>query len=885
MIMSIERPLLLSRERRSLLDRLAADPAAPVALAVTGPGGHGKTALLGEVARRCRQAGQTVLTTVPAATEPPEPGTVLLVDDAHLLDDTRLGALRALVDTGRHRIVVGYRPWPRCAALVELADALRRHADPVLLVPFTPEQTAARCAAAPEAARRADLAGHVQAQTAGVPRDVDRLVRALSAAPDPTLPAASALLPSAAPGPGGAASPGEPPQSALVEFGPDLDRLTPDARCLLLALAAGVPLTVDLLGALLDRTPGAVAELVAATRAAGLLTADHQITPLVRRAVVTLSPPTDRTAVWHRLVDQRLGRGGPVLPLVSALRAVGALGDCPAPALRAAAEEALAEQPALAAELFAAATAAGSPAPGRQAVAALLGGDLDTALRLADRLLAGAAPDDRAEAAVVAATALAHRGQTGRSVELYRWSRTPAAAAFAEVGSLATATATGDAGSMGPATGGPPTLGAGAARLMAEGVRASIDGTPTTALSTLVQAAALLEPDGRTVLLPDSPAALAALTGMHCAELDIAERVLDRATASGIGGPLLARRHLLLRAWILMLRGRTVAAADAATAATASGGPLESRDLLFATALELGVARRNSDLGALQRGWGHALDAVVRHPVDLFTLLPLGELAIAAARLGELDRLEPHLHQARTLLGRLGDPPLWSAPLHWSGLHAAILADRPGAAEEHVAALTADAEHSRYAAVAATAAASWVDVLRGTVDPARVEAAARGLYDAGFCWDAARLAGQAAIRTADRRAMTALLDCARVFQGRHAGAKSGPAGGKGGPSGARGGQRPPGGAAPPAAEVDAVPRSELSEREHEVAELVLAGLTYREIGDRLFISAKTVEHHVARMRSRLNCANRTELLALLRTLVAERMAVAAGGAWRERPTT
>ncbi|MFC5944862.1 hypothetical protein, partial [Micromonospora harpali] len=389
--MTVERPLLLSRERRSLLDRLAADPAAPFALAVTGPGGHGKTALLGEVARRCRQAGQTVLTTVPAATEPPEPGTVLLVDDAHLLDDTRLGALRALVDTGRHRIVVGYRPWPRCPALVELADALRRHAEPVLLVPFNPEQTAARCAAAPEAARLAD---HVHAQTAGVPRDVDRLVRALSAAPDPTPPAApgstlsaaSALLPSAAPGPGGAASPGEPPQSALVEFGPDLDRLTPDARSLLLALAAAVPLTVDLLGALLDRTPGAVAELVAATRAAGLLTADHRITPLVRRAVVALSPPTDRTAVWHRLVDQRLDRGGPVLPLVSALRTVGALGDCPAPALRTAAEEALAEQPALAAELFAAATATGSSAPGRLTVAALLAVDLDTVLRLADRL-------------------------------------------------------------------------------------------------------------------------------------------------------------------------------------------------------------------------------------------------------------------------------------------------------------------------------------------------------------------------------------------------------------------------------------------------------------------------------------------------------------------
>jgi len=32
---------------------------------------------------------------------------------------------------------------------------------------------------------------------------------------------------------------------------------------------------------------------------------------------------------------------------------------------------------------------------------------------------------------------------------------------------------------------------------------------------------------------------------------------------------------------------------------------------------------------------------------------------------------------------------------------------------------------------------------------------------------------------------------------------------------------------------------------------MLTGLTYRQIGERLFISAKTVEYHVARMRQRL----------------------------------
>jgi DNA-binding CsgD family transcriptional regulator len=59
----------------------------------------------------------------------------------------------------------------------------------------------------------------------------------------------------------------------------------------------------------------------------------------------------------------------------------------------------------------------------------------------------------------------------------------------------------------------------------------------------------------------------------------------------------------------------------------------------------------------------------------------------------------------------------------------------------------------------------------------------------------------------------------------------------------------------------------LSDREREVAQLVLEGLTYRQIGERLFISAKTVEHHVARMRQRLGSGSRGELFAHLRQIV------------------
>ncbi|WP_406070479.1 LuxR C-terminal-related transcriptional regulator [Micromonospora sp. NBC_01638] len=844
-----ESGLTLDKGPQALLDAVAQDPTGPLTVGIAGPGGHGKTALLAELARVHQRAGITVRTAAPEPGEPVDPDTVLLVDDAHLLDDTRIGVLLRLVATRRHRLVVAHRPWPRSAALSELVDTLRRDGQAVLLTPFTREQTAAYLAATPELGRRDDLVEFVHAQTSGVPRDVERLARGLAGAETGT----GAVV--------------TPPRSVVLELGPDLDVQPEAVRRLLLAVAAGGPLSVSTLGTILGREPAAVDELIATTRAAGLLGADGRLAPIVRRAVTTLSPTTDRTAVWRRLTELQLARGGAVLPLVRSLLAVGALGDCPASTLAAAAGEALADEPALAADLFAAATAAGQPAGAQQALAAALAGHLDDALRLADRLLATAAPPDRSEAAVVAATALAHRGHIGRSVELYRWAGTASAVAFAIVGRLATGDLSATAGPpTGEPAGEPPTLHASAARRMADGVRESVSGPPTAALSALVQAAALLEPDGRAALLPDSPAALAALTAVHCGELEIAERVLHRALGAGVGGPLMARRHRLLQAWILMVRGETHAATERLATVTLDGRQLESRDLLFAAAIRMGIARRNSDLGALKGGWGQALEAVVRHPVDLFTLLPLGELAIAGARLGDLARLEPYLREGRALLGRLDKPPLWSVPLHWSGLHAAILTGEPAVADEHVAALLTAAGHSRYAAVVAAAAQSWVEVLRGVVDPARVEAAARGLHDTGLCWDGARLAGQAAIRTADRRAMTSLLECARALQGR--------------PS--HGGQTPTTGTS--TARVTGPTQQGLSDREYEVAELVLAGLTYREIGDRLFISAKTVEHHVARMRNRLNCANRAELLALLRTILADRASDTAGQPWPQRAT-
>ncbi|MGC9669444.1 LuxR C-terminal-related transcriptional regulator [Planosporangium sp. 12N6] len=835
--------LVLDQQSQALLDAVDANPHAPVSIGIHAPGGYGKSVVLRELARAYRRAGVTVVNGWRAGAEPVGEDSVLLVDDAHLLDAVRLDALRRLAEARRHRLAVAYRPWPRPPALADLSEVLKRDRSPLVLCPFTEEQTAAYLALAFGGEPPPTTVAFVHAQTGGVPRFVDRLARALG--------------PDGAAGPAGTL-PAEAPQAAVIQFGADLEDLDDDVRRLLLAAATGVDLPVHLLSTLLEKDPDAVDEIVKAARAAGLLGPDDRVPPIVRRAVAALSPATYRVAVWQRLAELQARRGAPLLPLGRALLGAGVAGGSLAAVYEAAGDEALTEEPALAADLFAAAAAAGRPTVARQAVAAALAGDLDSALRLSDRLIAANSSPERADGAAVAAVALTHRGHIGRGAELYRWSGTASSVAFATIGYLGTGYPEEfDRLLANRAADGPPTLLASAALLMARGVRETLAGSPTTALSALVQASALLEPAGRAALLPDSPAALAALVAVHCGEFDIAERVLDRAVAARMGGVLMSRRHRLLQAWIQMMRGRTAAAAHTLATVTATGGPLESRDLLFATALEMGIARRNSDLAALQRGWGHAREAVVRHPVDLFTLLPLGEFAIAAARLGDLGALMPYLGDARALLERLGNPTLWATPLHWSSLHAAIQAEEPAAVDDHVRALAAAVGHTRYGSVVAVAAESWVEVLYGAVDPVKVEAAARGLHSAGLSWDGARLAGQAAIRTSDRRAMTALLDCARMLQGR--------------PTGPRSAGQP---AQPAAAQVaDAVAEpadSRLSEREQEVADLVLAGMTYKQIGDRLFISAKTVEHHVARIRQRLNCGSRSELLAKLRAMAAGR---------------
>jgi DNA-binding NarL/FixJ family response regulator len=57
-------------------------------------------------------------------------------------------------------------------------------------------------------------------------------------------------------------------------------------------------------------------------------------------------------------------------------------------------------------------------------------------------------------------------------------------------------------------------------------------------------------------------------------------------------------------------------------------------------------------------------------------------------------------------------------------------------------------------------------------------------------------------------------------------------------------------------------RDPLTVREREIADLVAAALTNRQIADRLVLSERTVESHVRSVLAKLGVANRTEIATL-----------------------
>lgn len=805
------------------LDALIDAPTQPAKVLVSGGVGTGKTTLIGDVRSALRDAGVTVRSWVPADSD--SGGAAIVIDDAQLLDDEALVRLAELVERADTTVVVAAEPLAHRPALNAVFTALARENPVVSLGPLPPTQFAG----VPH-----ELVRTVHAATSGLPFLLGPATAALGA-PDGESPVT--VIGTAA-------------RVALVERLHRLDSAVLDAL-LLCSLSPGLgaddiaaALRVDDARDLMDRA-----------RATGLVDPAHRrpFLGILHRAVAEILGPTRHHDVEVALLRSLAETATLSADLALRMAEHGLRDGQLADALISLATESR-TQPARAARLYRAAAecGAGPQAPGAGLADALaMTGDCATAARLADDLLGSADATERAAAVRIAASIAAHDGAAGQAAELFRWLG-PYPDAFVGSAAAIVALGTGDIATARAALAvgddGPPTSTARAARSLADGLLQTLDQPFAAVIGRLSQSITAERTD--IGVAPDSAAALVTLAAVHGGDAVRARSIISRAARSDSAEDhgFTASRHRLLLGWVRMQDGQLSAAtADAA----AVPETLHRRDALWAAALRTAIARRAGDGGAMQKHWYAAMDVLAEYSLDIYCTLPLGELWVAAARLRQVDRVQHHVDEAFALLNALGTPVLWSVPLHWAGVHAGILANSPESVAPHGQALAAAAGHSPFARSLATAGRSWLRVLANQVDPDEVTAAARGLTRFGLTWDATRLASQAALHSPDGKVSGAMLALARDLKADAVEPEV--------PS------VPARNAPEPASSMPTWAR--LSDREREVAELVLQGMPYRDIGNQLLISAKTVEHHVARIRRRLGAESRSEMLSMLRALV------------------
>lgn len=636
-------------------------------------------------------------------------------------------------------------------------------------------------------------------------------------------------------------------------------------RELLLALSVGFTFPGPLPAGLQDKIDGGEVEplgvLLERARSQGLLRPDGSVAGTAQQVLLAVTPTPQVHALQRELVSVYVSAGEPLGDLARDLARGGLADSRVASELVQSGDKVLEQNPALAGQLYEEALLAGTneaSTAARRAQAAAADGDLDAATRIIDTLLVCPDPPDVRRGVDVAAAVWAQRGMLARSADAYSWlgaARIGASAPLAAVAMVGSGNRAGaEAVFAADAPPASPTLLAAALTETGKGVLASLGRDFQHGLPVLIHASDMLNSTRAFLPMPETPAALAALVALHSGEPQLAETICRRAAAAGQGGNAAKPRLFLLQAWSAMQQDRLEDARLAVNEASkANHWPLVPRDDFLRAALEVGLARRNGDIPGLVLAWERAREAMLHTSVDLYSLLPWGELMIAAARLRESRRVAHYLHDAGRLLDRLGDPPLWAVHFHWAGVQAALLGESPSDLAPHASALARAASHSHLAGELAGAGKAWVSVLAGRFRPADVESAARGLGRVGMQWEGARLAGHAAAKTDERKDMVRLLACARDLHPQ----------GNAGASGASALPEPRAAAAAPGGSPGA-DGSGLSEREKEVARLVLEGKTYREIGEAIYISPRTAEHHIARMRRRLGAENRSDLLARLR---------------------
>jgi DNA-binding CsgD family transcriptional regulator/tetratricopeptide (TPR) repeat protein len=780
-----------------------------ICAALIGVGGSGKSHALASIVTACHETDRSAISL--EATSSDDAESIVVVDDAHRLSDDDLQRLTKLVRSGGTSVLVALRPALHRPALGELFAAVADVGSLVRLGPLDAAELGAAMAAVLNAPPEGELVDALLDASAGNVLVAFRLLGGwqqrgmltrgrLSVGPAPL-----------------------DPSNLVDALAGRVAQLDPSARELLATLAL---LPIDAAFVLLtQRHPREFAALVDA----GLVEADH-----VGTAIATCFPQLVEpvvASVAHTAAAAALEQlDAPAPEIAGHLWSVRAESAVALAAYQRAGNELIDRDPSSALSWFRRAAAIDRKAAvalGGVARAATALGRADEALDAATEL--EAIDRDSGLAAAIAGAAFASRGLWSDACSVLATageSSDPLAAFWRAQGDLCALIA----GQAVTDAADPPSrdLPAVLTRLVADALQLSLSSSPidiASARERLGEAAALADLVRLPAVTAVAPTEVGAAVAIALGDLPLAERLAATIPEFGLRG----NTARCMKTWVALRQGD----ADAVVSARA--------DDLVGLAVLAAQSRRSGDVAsgaAVARSLPTSLAGARIHALNVDAA---GELLVLARRFGPTVVAADLEARMTAALQALGGSVLWSVRFEWSLLEAAVhtrRADIAAASAGRLRSVGALAPHLEPLAGAATV---WADLLAGSVEHARVEAAVAALSDLRLGWEAANLAGQAAIRADDADEAKVLLGRARVL---------------------RAGSTP---ASPNRAENDRpITPAGLSGREAEVGRLVLDGLTHKDIGATLFISPKTVEHHVAHIRQKLGASSRPEMLSALR---------------------
>ena len=747
---------------------------------------------------------------------------VIAADDLQWFD---VDALAHLNDLGSHLTIVATRrpeTGNEAAQLVDLTDLLATQCAPIRLGLLNIDQLAPIYAA---------LRHSRSSQPSGGATNTDELTRIHK------LVAGSVGLAADVVGGGWDGSSPTPPRPVVDAVQSRIDRAGPEAKALTDLLAAldneaGIQAALDVaLGALPPEVDADMAQR--SVRAGGLVDENDRLIPLVALASRADKTENERARL-HDTLASALSQTEPVLAAIQVLEGSGTLPDA-SRILAAGAVQVCGSDPSLGEAFIDRAESVGLDSREANLLRALTSfhAGSSEAMGYLDKSM-----DARTEAGTDPRTAMVGFGLDMRDLRFSSASTRPIGG---ELESFLTATARSLVGELVD-----PTFCDGSGSPLGEmscglglGVSLLAVGDVSEALSLFGSGADDFDRIQPTVPLGITPHLLGALGALLVGDLVAVDMFTAQAISNQAGGPGELLGHQAVRAYGQVMGGQYTEAMDLLRSnppTDNAGDAPNHRDRLLLAGLDAAIARRSGDTARLRSAWARAQAALLRPSASWYLIDIYADLLTAGARLGDERRVEPVLNQLIDQSNRLPNQGPGRAAGSWLGLQIGIARKDNEAVESAARALQTSAAKDQRSMARMEGASVWAQLVKAEVVEDQVVGAAKLLTQAGDPWEASRLLGQAALDCEDPKGARRMLELARVSVVDASG-ESAPDG-----LGALG----------------------LSERESEVAKLIAEGRTHKEVGAQLFISPKTVEHHVARVRQKVGATSRADLLSIIR---------------------